>query len=176
MERASALNGWVNTIDSENPEVIEKARSIIKNNLYCTLSTCSNDAHPWVSPVFFAYDDKWNIYWISALASKHSQNLYENKGRVALVIFDSRVAEGKASGLYFNGTASELGFEQVNKAMSLLANRIRKKTSRKAEHYLNDSPRKIYQFRPLEAWLTGEQLAIDDDLIDTKIQINLRCM
>jgi hypothetical protein len=34
-ESASAANGWVNTIDSNSPEVIANARDIIANNLYC---------------------------------------------------------------------------------------------------------------------------------------------
>jgi len=52
MEPATALNGWISTIDSKNPEVIAKARHIIESNLYCVLSTCSPEGYPWVSPVF----------------------------------------------------------------------------------------------------------------------------
>lgn len=58
MELANAANRWVNTIDSKAPEILAQARSIITHNLYCTLSTCSDDGYPWVSPVFFAYDEK----------------------------------------------------------------------------------------------------------------------
>jgi nitroimidazol reductase NimA-like FMN-containing flavoprotein (pyridoxamine 5'-phosphate oxidase superfamily) len=56
MESANAANRWVNTIDAKNSEIIAQAKSIIAHNIYCTLSTCSHDGYPWVSPVFFAYD------------------------------------------------------------------------------------------------------------------------
>jgi len=109
MEPATAINGWINTIDSKNPEVIAKARHIIESNLYCVLSTCSPEGYPWVSPVFFACDQSWSIYWCSAVASRHSQNIYSNNGRVAIAIFDSSVAAGTGKGVYFQGNASEIG-------------------------------------------------------------------
>jgi hypothetical protein len=101
VESATAENGWVNTIDSKNPEVIAQARHIIESNLYCVLSTCSSDGFPWVSPVFFAGDEGWNIYWASAVASRHSQNLCSNNGRAAIAIFDSSVPAGTGKGFTF---------------------------------------------------------------------------
>jgi nitroimidazol reductase NimA-like FMN-containing flavoprotein (pyridoxamine 5'-phosphate oxidase superfamily) len=62
MEFATVENAWVNTIDSKAPGVVEKACSILKSNLYCTLSTCSTDGYPWVTPVFFVYDDRLTLY------------------------------------------------------------------------------------------------------------------
>jgi uncharacterized protein YhbP (UPF0306 family) len=105
MESANVANRWVNTIDSKNPEILARAKSIIANNIYCTLSTCSDDGYPWVSPVFFAYDEKLRLYWSSAVVAKHSQNLYENNGRAAIAIFNSSVSEGAGEGLYFYGVS-----------------------------------------------------------------------
>ncbi len=174
MEEPTAANGWINTIDSKNPIVIEKAHRIIANNLYCTLSTCSIDGFPWVSPVFFAYDESLNIYWSSATASKHSQNIYNNNGRVAIAIFDSSVCEGTGEGLYFYGTASELKPDLTEKVMKLLINRANKQLNRTAADYLNDSPRRIYQFQPQQAWITGSRLPIGNQLVDTKVEINMQ--
>jgi hypothetical protein len=173
MEAATAVNGWVNTIDSQNPEVIAKARCIIANNLYCTLSTCSVDGFPWVSPVFFAYDDSLNIYWSSAVASKHSQNIYINHGRVVIAIYDSSIPEGSPEGLYFDGTASELNQDYTEKAFQLLASRARKPLLRTAADYLNDSPRRIYEFQLQQAWVTGNRLPVGNQLVDTKILIDI---
>lgn len=173
MEHPTAANGWVNTIDSKKPIVIEKALSIIADNLYCTLSTCSVDGFPWVSPVFFAYDESLNIYWSSAIASKHSQNIYNNNGRVAIAIFDSSVDEGTGSGLYFYGTASEVNRDYTQKAFSKLCKRARKQIPRTQADYLDDSPRRIYQFQPQQAWITGSRLPVGNQLVDTKIQLSL---
>ncbi|MBW4651171.1 MAG: pyridoxamine 5'-phosphate oxidase family protein [Kastovskya adunca ATA6-11-RM4] len=174
MEPAAAENGWVNTIDSNNPEVIENARQIIENTLYCTLSTCSSEGFPWVSPVFFVPDHNWNLYWSSAVAAKHSQNIDHNNGRVAIAIFNSHVKEGTGKGLYFYGTASEVKPEQVASIMKLLFNRAGKQLHRTVEDYLLDSPRRIYQFRPTEAWISGDRLPIENQLVDIKIQLHLK--
>ena len=63
--------------------------------------------------MFFAYDEGWNIYWCSAVASRHSQNIYNNNGRVAIAVFDLSVAAGTGKGVYFSGTASEIGVLQA---------------------------------------------------------------
>lgn len=175
MESAAESNRWVNTIDSKNPEVIAKAQRIIASNIYCTLSTCSVDGIPWASPVFFAYDDNLNIYWSSAVTSNHSQNIYQNNGRLAVAIFNSSVLEGTGEGLYFYGTASELGSERTPQVMQLLLHRTGKQLIRTPEDYLDDSPRRIYQFQPQSAWVTGNRLAVGSPnrLVDTKIQINV---
>lgn len=173
MELATALNGWVNSVDSRSSETLEKAHRILSSNIYCTLSTCSADGYPWVSPVFFTYDDDLSIYWASTVVSKHSQNIYSNHGRVAIAIFNSSVAEGTGEGLYFYGTASELDPRETERAMKLLFARAQKQPSRRAEDYLNASPRRIYYFQPQEAWITGTRLPIGNQLVDTKIQINV---
>ncbi len=173
MEPATAENAWVSTIDSKNPEVLAKARHIIENNLYCVLSTCSPDGYPWVSPVFFAYDEGWNIYWCSALVSRHSQNIYNNNGRAAIAVFDSSVTAGTGKGVYFQGSASEIGADLTEKVFSLLAARSGKQPQTTAIDYLNSSPRRIYRFQPQEAWVSGERLAVgNNQLVDIKIQID----
>ena len=174
MEVASVANGWVNTADSSNPEIIEQVRRIINSNIYCTLSTCSGDCIPWVSPVFFAFDGALNFYWSSAIASKHSQNLYLNAGRVAIAIFDSSPLVGPAEGVYFSGTASEVqSREDAAAALERLLARARRKHNRTAADYLGDSPRRIYQFQPQEVWVTGERIPFGNQLVDTKVYVSL---
>jgi uncharacterized protein YhbP (UPF0306 family) len=173
MESANAANRWVNTIDSKNPEILAQARRIIAHNIYCTLSTCSNDGYPWVSPVFFAYDQKLRLYWSSAIVAKHSQNLYDNNNRAAIAIFDSSASEGTGEGLYFYGVASELNSDCIEKVLPLLQNRANKQLKRTVKDYQNNSPRRIYQFQPQQVWVTSSRLAVGNQLVDTKIQLNL---
>ena len=174
MKVASVVNGWVNTADSSNPEIIEQVRRIITSNIYCTLSTCSVDCIPWVSPVFFAFDINLNIYWSSAIASKHSQNLYLNAGRIAIAIFDSSPLKGTAEGVYFSGNAVDLqSRDDVEVALERLLARARRKHNRTADDYLGDSPRRIYQFQPQEVWVTGKRIAVGNQLVDTKVYVSL---
>jgi len=172
-ESASVANGWVNTIDSNKPEIIANAQRIIANNLYCNLSTCSVEGFPWASPVFFAYDHSLNIYWSSAIAAKHSQNIYYNHGRVAIAIFDSSLNQDAVEGVYFDGSASEVNQNNAETAFNLLRSRAKKPIPRTVADYLGDSPRRIYQFQPQQAWITGSRLPVGNQLVDTKIHIHL---
>lgn len=175
MEKATALNGWVNSKDSSNPEVSKKVHRLMESNLYCVLSTCSLDGFPWVSPVFFVYDydNGYNLYWCSAQQAKHSQNLSLNQGRVAIVTFDSSVPEGTGEGLYFSGTASQLAPNQRERVFQLMASRAGKPINRTVPDYRKNSPIRLYHFRPHEAWITGERLPVGNQLVDTKIKVNL---
>jgi hypothetical protein len=173
MSIATEENGWINTVDTLNPQVLERVLQILQHTRFCTLSTCSADGIPWASPVFFCYQGL-NLYWSSAIASRHSQNIYQNQGRVAIAIYDSNVAEGQAQGLYFSGVASELAPDHVGGVMQLLFKRAGGDPPDRTEaDYLGDSPRRIYHFRYQEAWITGERLPIGKQLVDTKIRLDL---
>ncbi|WP_293166842.1 pyridoxamine 5'-phosphate oxidase family protein [Okeania sp. SIO2C9] len=161
LQPSTASNGWVNTLESDKFEVYERAKQIIDNNLYCVLSTCSITGEPWCSPVFFAYDESWHLYWFSAVASRHSQNIYHNQGKVAIAIFNSAVPEGTGIGLYFQGTADECREkDQIERALVLLRNRASQPENRPYYGYLGDSARRIYCFFPHQAWVSGERLEV----------------
>ena len=100
------------------------AKQIIENNIYMTIATATKDGKPWVSPVFFAYDDKYNLYWVSNKAALHSKLIRDN-GRVAIVIFDSSAPEGEADGVYVEANAKELtNTSEQKKVMNLLNKRM----------------------------------------------------
>jgi uncharacterized protein YhbP (UPF0306 family) len=173
LEAASAENGWINTVDAHKPEVLEKARQIIESNIYCSLSTCSVDGMPWATPVFFIYDEQWNIYWSSAVNCQHSQNIYTNHGRVAVAIYGSVLPMGTGQGLYFTGTAAELEPGKIEWAIQTTSARSGKVINRTAADYLNDSCRRFYQFTPSEVWVTGSRIPVENQLVDTKIRLDL---
>lgn len=174
MEPATAANQWVNTLDSRNPEVIEKARSILQENFYCTLSTASASGDPWSSPVYFAYDDRWHLYWASTIVARHSQNLETNGGRVSVSLFSVN-PDSSVKGLYLYGVAGALEDPTaIEPAMVLLVNR-REPVERTVEDYWGESPRRIYHFTPQQAWVYGPRLDIGHPQrpVDTKIQVDL---
>ena len=171
MANATVENGWVNTAEAESPEVIAKARYILQNTPYCSLSTCSAEGIPWASPVFYVFDSKVRLYWSSAISSRHSQNLYTNHGRVAIAIYGTDGGEGKGQGLYFSGTAGEVNPGQVEAVIQLLNERSGNQ-NRAAADYLLPSPRRLYHFEPEELWVTGERVPLEQVLIDTKVELN----
>lgn len=173
---ATSANRWVNSSNKNNPEIISKACRILNNVIYCSLSTCSADGFPWVSPVFYAFDEKVNLYWSSAIESKHSQNIYHNNGKAAIAIYNSSAEEGTAEGLYFYGYVHELTLEGASKAFDLLQQRAGKVVPRIADDYLGDSPRRIYQFKSEQYWTTGERLAVVNQLVDTKVEVSINSL
>jgi uncharacterized protein YhbP (UPF0306 family) len=83
------------------------ARSIVDHNDYMTIATVSPDGSPWASPVYFAHDDYADFLWISKPGARHSQNIDE-RGDVAIVIFDSRVSPGTGQAVYLSAHAREV--------------------------------------------------------------------
>lgn len=173
---ATSSNQWVDSSNKSNPEAINKAKRILKSVIYCSLSTCSQDAFPWVSPVFYAYDDKLNLYWSSAIDALHSQNINRNYGRLAIAIYNSAAEEGTGEGLYLNGGAFPLKLKEAASAFEILQQRAGKILDRTAEDYVGDSPRRIYKFTPAEIWVTGERFPVGRQLVDTKIQIDINAI
>ncbi len=174
MSIATATNGWVNTSEGRNPKAIAQARQILAGTIYCSLSTCSPDGLPWASPVFFAYDSAWRLYWASAIAAQHSQNLKANGGRAAIAVYSTQPDEGQGQGLYLTGTAAVVEPEYVAPIIPLLTGRSGQGHQRTPADYLAPSLRRLYRFTPQQVWMTGERLALSETiLIDTKIQLDL---
>lgn len=88
---------------------VEKAKYIIENNNFMVISTADGSGKPWVSPVGFVYDDKYNLYWVSYKEALHSKNI-RNRPEIAIVIF-GQLPEGGFDGVYIDATASELDDE-----------------------------------------------------------------
>src|SRR5260370_537682 len=85
----------------------EKAKKIIKKILYITIATASKNGTPWNSPVYSAFDDKYNFFWASDQNGQHSKNIAENN-KVFLVIYDSTVPEATGEGVYIQAKAYKL--------------------------------------------------------------------
>ena len=82
----------------------EFVQKIIKNNLYLSLSTCDGK-NPWIAPVQYVVDNRYNFYFISAVDSLHGQHILKNPN-VAFTIFDSRQPSGTGEGIQVLGKAS----------------------------------------------------------------------
>lgn len=169
----TAENQWTISPSKPPDDAMEKVCRLLELVTYCSLSTCSVDGQPWVSPVFFAFDAALNIYWSSAIASRHSQNLYTNQGKAAITLYKSQKSEGPTDGLYLSGTATELDLSGVQQAFPLLEKRAGSPIPRSQADYLGESARRMYHFVPQQMWCTGERLLHGNQLMDTKISIDI---
>lgn len=151
----------------------EKAKQIVAENLYMTISTASASGEPWVSPVFFAHDDQYNLYWVSNKEAKHSRNVAENP-RIAIVIFDSTAPEGEGDGVYFACSASALtdpeeivyGMEIYNAKASQEEFRIAS-----ADTVIGNTAWRLYKAVPNEISTLGDGGEVNGQYIDQRVEI-----
>ena len=86
---------------------IDIARAILADNQYVVLATADSDGTPWATPVWYATDDNHHLYWISAPAARHSENI-SVRPDIAMVVFDSTVPPDTGQAVYMIGTARQI--------------------------------------------------------------------
>lgn len=74
-----------------------EARKIIRNNNYLVLST-NTGKKPWINMAYYAFDNKYNLYFVSTKFSKHTKNIERNP-TAAVAIFDSNQKPGTGIGI-----------------------------------------------------------------------------
>lgn len=84
-------------------------KKVITYNEHMVVATADTGGKPWVSPVFYAYDENFNLYWVSAKTALHSTNI-RNNPRVAICIFGPASSEeaDRLHGIYIDAEAQEL--------------------------------------------------------------------
>lgn len=151
------------------------AQKIIADNKYAVLATASLKGAPWISPVFFAYDSEYNIYWISNKDSLHSKLLRENP-QVAIVIFDSQAPEGEGDGVYIKATVTELSEKpDVELGMKIFNGRSAKDEFRvnDASKVVGDGVWRIYKAVPQEVSKLTDGESIRGQYVDRRTRVSL---
>ncbi len=101
----------------------EKAVKIIQQNNYMTIATSSKKGGIWAAVVSYVYDKNYNFYFLSAIDSRHAENIIENP-EIALEIFDSKQKIGSAEGVQAEGDARFVPDGELESAIKLYAKRF----------------------------------------------------
>ncbi len=154
----------------------EKVKKILSNNLYMTLATVSSDGQPWSTPVFYAIDDDYNLYWYSRKDTRHSQNIKEIN-KISASIF-AVSGEDKGVGIYIEGIATELIEEELDHAANTYAAKAASNEEEKAQltttrDFLDDSPLRMYKIIPSKIFISGEATKLNGKWIDTRDEVTL---
>lgn len=150
----------------------KKAKQIIDEIIYITLATVTPEGEPWNTPVYTAFDQEYNFYWISCPESEHSRHIAHN-GKVFAVIYPSNVPEGTGEGVYMQGTAKPLNDEgEITKVLEFFYGR-KNKEPRPAANFLGDSPRRVYKLTTSKFWINSDE-KVNGFHIDTRIEIKLK--
>lgn len=147
----------------------ERAKEIIEKIIYITIATVTPEGKPWNSPVYSAYDEKYNFYWASWTENMHSKNIAGNPN-VFLVIYDPTIPEGMGKGVYIQAQASVLeNTEEISRALELLYGRKNKKP-RAVSEFTGDYPRRIYKATPEKIWMNTND-TIQGNFVDKREEI-----
>lgn len=131
------------------------AKNIIQDNQYLSLATSDKKGKPWVSPVYYCCDDKYNFYYASQVNSVHSKNIFRNP-TVAYAIFNSTVPEGKGLGLQIAGKAQIVQEKELPQALpyyhSLFVT---------AEMLTKKGPYKLFKIIPQKIFIQDPEAKVD---------------
>lgn len=147
----------------------EKAKYIIDNQNYMVLATSDKHSKPWASPLFYVYDNSYNFYFLSAIDSRHIENLMANP-EVGIAIFDSSQKIGSSDGLQMEGKASMIGKDDVKKVIGLYSERlfpnskITPEERYNPEQYVEPAEFRFFKVVPTTVYVTGVDRRDEVDL------------
>jgi nitroimidazol reductase NimA-like FMN-containing flavoprotein (pyridoxamine 5'-phosphate oxidase superfamily) len=91
-------------IAAERPEAPgARARWLLESQTVMTLATADEDGRPTVSPVSFAHDERYDLYWVSSKTAQHSENL-RHRPDASIVVF----VDEPRDGVYVEARVQEL--------------------------------------------------------------------
>ncbi len=164
-------------MDAHMDAHIRTASDIIRTIQYITIATVTPDGLPWNTPVYCAYDADVQFFWISATTSQHAINLRSNP-HAFVTVYDSTVPEGTGVGVYFAGQAVQI--QDTRMALAAIAHLARRVhiTPKHLSLFRTPSPRRLYLFRPDQAWINGwvESDAMKDVLYDVRVALDLAAL
>ncbi|MBI3385565.1 pyridoxamine 5'-phosphate oxidase family protein, partial [Candidatus Gottesmanbacteria bacterium] len=151
--------------------LIKEAAEVIKNILYINIASITTTGKPWNTPVYCAFDNQLNFYWLSWRLNQHSKNIRNNPS-VFVTIYDSTVPASTGFGVYLEGKAYEvsnikdmlIGLREVYKR--------EKRKPRDVAQFLKKFPRRVYKFIPEKVWVNGDK-EIDGNFIDVRTELDL---
>lgn len=158
--------------DPQMITLVDKAKNEINERMYLTLATVDKKSTPWNTPVYSAFDQQYNFYWMSTFTSQHSRNIRYNR-RTFVVMYDSTVPEGKGFGVYMRGNAYELNLRdlvEIKHGIEVMGKRIHRALLPSAYDYLSPFPRRVYKFIPQQVWV-NTVLNIKGNRIDQRVEI-----
>ena len=149
----------------------EKAKKIIADIIYVNIATVTGDGRPWNTPVYAAYNERYEFFWASWQDNQHSQNIREGSS-VFLTIYNSTAPEGTGEGVYIQAKAFELTDpEEIMKALPYYYGR-KNKQPREAKEFLAPYPRRMYKALPEHFWI-NDNAQIEGNDVDTRVEVTL---
>ena len=142
---------------------VTSVKELIKNNRYLTLSTTDNK-RPWVAPLYYVTDAKWNFYFVSPTEALHTKHILTNPN-CAFAIFNSTQEPGTGVGLQASGTASKIAITECPNVVTEYIEILKKFKVNMAKYY-------VFKIVPTKLFVTDQE-AWDKEGIDKRSEVTL---
>ena len=131
----------------------------------CSLATVSPGGRAHINHMYFAWDDKFSVFWISDPDSQHSRNLARTSS-AAVTIYDSRQIWGRPDrGIQLFGTAAVANTRASQHARNVYEMRFR-------DYDADSDDLPAYRFRPRTVKLFDERSLAGGTLVTAKVTRN----
>jgi hypothetical protein len=152
-----------------------KARRLIEATPHLTLATADASGQPWSSPVYFAYDPAFTLFWVSFRQTVHSANI-RVRPQVGISIL-GEPPDHEGEGVYFNAVATELqDLNQVEHAIEVRRSRPqdRKFAVTGPGDVLGDAAWRMYQAVPVAVYRYHDAAEIvHGQHVDVRVKVTL---
>ena len=132
-------------------KIMKDLKAVIAEYLGITkvmqIATCVDDT-PWCCTVYFAYDDDWNLYWISKPEQRHSREIAKNPKVAGAIAYDQQPSQRVVRGLQFEGTAELLSGREEEKASKYYIKQLDREASLLEDIRSGANPHKFYRIKP----------------------------
>ena len=140
------------------------ARNILNTNQYMTLGTVNEGGKAWVSPMVYAFDGSYNLYFISLMSSSHAKSIKKDPV-LSAAIFDSHQLNGEGVGLQILGEAQVVPARDFAKAFKCCVSRKfpygGSGNAKDFKKFLKLYKYHFYKIKPVEVWMNDPRKKYD---------------
>jgi len=140
----------------DQSKINRKAKDIIDSNIYLSLATTDKEK-PWIAPLYYCKDGRYNFYFISQPSSVHIKHL-DHSNEVAFAIFDSHQPEGQGNGVQGYGKVELLEGDAITEGLKYYSTSF---IDLKAESLQSPSPYRLYKMTPDKVYILDSEADVD---------------
>lgn len=139
---------------NDSQKIESLIREYIQENFLMQLATV-DESQPWITTLHYAEDRDLNLYWISSVGTRHSQELQKNN-RIAAAIVKPHTEEEDPRGIQLEGVAEEI-IGNASRATLLEYAKKFGTTRKKLDYFIKGEGGNIfYKLKPTKFYLYDE--------------------
>ena len=143
--------------------VLERvARRLLNASPLCALATVSAGGRAHINHMYFAWSDRFYLYWISDADSLHSRNLARNSSAAVTIYASNQVWGRPDRGIQLFGTAGVTGGSTEQEARRLYGRRFR-------DYGGEGDSLPVYRFKPRSIKLFDERSLAPGTLVTARV-------